>query len=135
MSKIIAYIGDKHLKMDPKPIEQKLKSEMRIIQVDEEVELAFKSGRDMFLITNKRVLSIDVQGLTGKKVEFSSLPFKHIAGFSVRSAGTLSFTVQATLFVSKLEGGITNDLGKKTDIFQISNSLGNKILKHATHQK
>ena len=136
MSQILAFIKDKHLKMDPKPIEQQFKTGMPILQVDEEVEMAFKNGRDMFLITNKRILSIDVQGLTGKKVEFSSLPYKHIAGFSVQSAGTLSFTVKATLFISKLEGGLSIDLGKKyTDIFQINNSLGNKILKHTAHQK
>ena len=120
--------------MDPKPIEKQFKTGMNILQADEEVELAFKCGRDMFLITNKRVLSIDVQGLTGKKIEFSTLPFKHIAGFSVQSAGTLSFTVKATLFISKFEGGLTTDLGKKTDIFQINNSLGNKILEHIAHQ-
>ena len=102
---------------------------------DETIELAFKNGRDMYLITNKRVLSIDVQGLTGKKIEFLSTPFKGIGGFSVKSAGTLSRTVKTTLFISKMEGGITTDLGKKgADIFQINNSLGNKILNHTIHQ-
>ena len=135
MSKIIAFITDKHLQMDPKPIENSLKTEFQILQKDETVELAFKNGRDMYLITNKRVLSIDVQGLTGKKIEFLSMPFKSIGGFSVKSAGTLSRTVKTTLFISKMEGGLTTDLGKKgTDIFQINNSLGNKILNHTIHQ-
>ena len=135
MDKLIAYISEKNLKIDPKPIEEKFKTEFPILQADEEVELAFKYGRDMFIITSKRVLSIDVQGISGKKLEFASLPFKYINGFSVESAGTLSRTVKATLFASKLEGGIETDFGKKcTDIFEINNSLANKLLLHTTHQ-
>ena len=89
----------------------------------------------MFLITTKRVISIDVQGLSGKKIQFDSVPYKYVNGFSVESAGTLSRTVKAYLFVSKLEGGIQADFGKKnTDIFEINNSLANKILLHTTHQ-
>merc|ERR1719397_336559 len=130
----MAFIGDKHLKVDPKPIEQQFKKDVPILQMDEEVELAFKHGRDMFLITNKRVLQVDIQGLMGKKIAFVSLPFKTISAFSVESAGTLSRTVGVKLFISKIEGALVTELGKKnTDIFQINNSLGNKILKHAIH--
>ena len=87
------------------------------------------------MITTKRVISIDVQGISGKKLEFASLPFKFINGFSVESAGTFSRSVKATLFISKMEGGIESDFGKKnTDIFEINNSLANKILMHTTHQ-
>ena len=75
------------------------------------------------------------QGMSGKKLEFTSLPFKYINGFSVESAGTLSRTVKAMLFTSKLVGGVSSDFGKKeTDIFEINNSLANKILMHAVHQ-
>jgi len=77
---------------------------------------------------------ITFKGISGKKLEFISLPFKHINGFSVESAGTLDFTVKATLFTSKLVGGVTSDFGKKeTDIFEINNCLANKILKHTAH--
>ena len=62
MDKVIAFISEKHLKLDPKPIEEKFKTEVPILQADETVELAFKCGRDMFLLTNKRVIEIDVQG-------------------------------------------------------------------------
>ena len=64
MDKVIAFISEKHLKLDPKPIEEKFKTEVPILQADETVELAFKCGRDMFLLTNKRVIEIDVQGKT-----------------------------------------------------------------------
>jgi len=135
MEKLIAFISDKHLKDDPKAIEQKFKTEVPVLQADETVELAYKHGRDMFIITNKRIMLIDVQGLSGKKIEFKSIPYKFIKGFSVESAGTLSRTVKATLYCSKMVGGLGTDFGKKdTNIFEINNSVANKILNHTTHQ-
>lgn len=129
MSQLLAYIKDKHLQMDPNAVEQQFKTQIPILQTDEKVELAFKSGRDMFLITNKRVIFVDVQGLRGKKVEFYTIPYKYVTGFAVKSAGALSLSVQATLYCSKLDKGLKTKLGKKdTDIFKINNSLGNKIL-------
>ena len=90
----------------------------------------------MFLITTKRVIRVDVQGLSGKKLEFASLPFKYINAFSVESAGTLSRSVKATLFISKLEGGVETEFGKKsTDIFELSNAFANKIMVHTVHQQ
>ena len=106
MEKLIAYIGDKHLKIDPKSIERQFKTEVPLLQMDEEVELAFKHGRAMVLITTKRVVLVDVQGLKGNKIEFATFPFKHITSFSVQSAGSMSRTVKATLFTASLEGAI-----------------------------
>ena len=135
MDKLMAYIKDKHLKIDPQTVEQQFKTQVPILQPDENVELAFKTGRDMFFLTTKRAISIDVQGLSGKKIEFASLPHKFLTAFSVQSAGTLSRTVKATLFSSKIGGGWTIEFGKKeVDIFEISNSLANKIMMHTIHQ-
>ena len=61
MSQLIAYISDKNLKIDPQLVEEKFKHEIPLLQTDEVVELAFKCGRDMFIITSKRVVSIDIQ--------------------------------------------------------------------------
>jgi hypothetical protein len=133
MDKIMAFIGDNNLKIDPKPIQDKFRNEVPLLQADENIEYAFKNGRDMFLMTTKRAIRVDVQGITGKKLEFASIPYKYVNAFSVESAGTLSRSVKATLFTS-LEGGIKTDFGKETiDIFEVSNALANKIMMHTTH--
>ena len=73
-------------------------------------------------------------GISGKKLSFASLPYKFINGFAVESAGMLSHTVKATLFMSKLEKGREIEFGKKdVDIFQINNLLASKILSQPTH--
>ena len=73
-------------------------------------------------------------GISGKKLSFASLPYKFINGFAVESAGMLSQTVKATLFMSKLEKGREIEFGKKdVDIFQINNILASKILSQPNH--
>ena len=87
------------------------------------------------LISYNMILFFTFLGLSGKKLEFMSVPIKFISTFSVESAGTLSRTVEATVYVSKIQGGITTDFGKKeTDIFEINNSLANKTMLHTIHQ-
>jgi len=51
----------------------------RLLTESETVELGFKLLRDTFMFTNKRLILIDVQGLTGSKVQYKSLPYKHIS--------------------------------------------------------
>merc|ERR1739848_871540 len=106
------------------------KTEVPILQADETVELAFKCGRDMFLLTNKRVIEIDVQGVTGSKVQYFTKPFKYIKAFSVQTGGIMSWSVKATLFVSQSFGcSVTTKFSKNSiSIFEINNVVGNKVL-------
>jgi len=51
------------------------------LQPDESVDAAFKSGRDSFLITTKRIIVIDKKGMTGKSVEYKSYPLMYNKAF------------------------------------------------------
>lgn len=53
----------------------------------EEIVFALKTVRDMSIFTNKRIIIIDKQGVTGKKVQRLSIPYKSITMFSLESAG------------------------------------------------
>ena len=43
--------------------------------------------RDLFVFTNKRLILVDKQGLTGNKVEYHSLPYRTITHSRVETAG------------------------------------------------
>lgn len=53
----------------------------------EEIIAAFKTVRDQLIFTNKRIISIDVQGLTGKRKSFASMPYSKILFFSIQTPG------------------------------------------------
>jgi hypothetical protein len=43
---------------------------------------SYKSMRDGVVFTNKRIIAVNVQGLTGSKKDFTSLPYKNIVAYS-----------------------------------------------------
>lgn len=53
----------------------------------EKVIGAYKTIRDQVIFTNKRIITIDVQGITGKRKDYSTLPYSKIQYFSVQTPG------------------------------------------------
>ena len=68
---MIDWFGDNAQQVPAEEVEQMCKTQMPVLLQDEEVELAFKSGRDYTVITDRRLLIIDFQGIFGKKVRKS----------------------------------------------------------------
>ena len=62
----------------------------------------FQAMRDGVVFTNKRIIAINVQGLTGKKKDFSSLPYSKIQAFSVETASTIDLDTELELWFSGL---------------------------------
>ena len=79
-------IGDNASQIDPKQMELALKSDQLLIP-EESVEFAFKCGRDSFVMTSHRILQIDVQGISGRRIEYFTLLWPTVKAFSVETAG------------------------------------------------
>ncbi|KXS40554.1 MAG: hypothetical protein AWU54_1938, partial [Candidatus Frackibacter sp. T328-2] len=78
-----------------------LEEELREIVIEgEEIEKGYKVLRDYFVFTNKRLLLIDKQGMTGNKVEYHSIPYKSIRHFSVETAGTFDADSELKLWIA-----------------------------------
>lgn len=93
---------------------------------EEVVAYNFKGIRDRAVITNKRIIIIDVQGLTGKKKEFMFIPYTKIVAYAVESAGTIDVNSELKLWLSGI-GGIKLNFTPKTNIFEIGQYLGQFI--------
>lgn len=63
---------------------------------------AYKSVRDCVLFTNKRVISVNIQGVTGKKRDFTSLPYSKIVAFSIETSGVMDIDSELELWFSSL---------------------------------
>jgi hypothetical protein len=66
----------------------------------EEVVAAYKLVRDMIVFTNKRFMFIDKQGMTGKKVDYLSIPYKSITQFKVETAGHFDSDCELKIWIS-----------------------------------
>ena len=47
-----------------------IKEYNKILAENERIEKAYKLVRDLFIFTNKRLILVDKQGVTGKKTEY-----------------------------------------------------------------
>ncbi|GFZ80495.1 hypothetical protein GCM10010978_22020 [Compostibacillus humi] len=77
------------------------------LAANENVEFCVKTIRDIAVFTDKRILIADKQGITGKKVEYFSIPYKNIVTYSIETAGRLDLDSEIKLFLS---GGLNIEL-------------------------
>ncbi|MBQ3218652.1 MAG: PH domain-containing protein [Akkermansia sp.] len=93
----------------------------------ENIIAAFKAIRDSVVFTNKRVISINVQGITGKKVDFTSLPYSKVQAYSVETAGTFDLDSELDLFFSGI-GQVRFELKGNCDILGLSKLIASYVL-------
>ena len=68
----------------------------------------------MYVFTNKRLILIDKQGLTGKKVDYHTIPYKAITQFRLETAGHFDLDAELKIWVSGQANPIEKELKKDT---------------------
>mgnify|MGYP001308259637 CR=1 FL=1 len=106
-----------------------IQKQLEPILIDgENVERAFKLIRDMFVFTNKRLILVDKQGMTGNKIEYHSVPYKSVIHFSIETAGNFDRDSELKLYIT---GGqmIEKELKRTIDIRSLQKTLATYILR------
>ena len=106
----------------------KLQKELAdVLVAGEGVDSAYKVLRDTFVFTNKRLILIDRQGLTGKKVEYLSVPYKSMVSFAVETAGTFDMDSELKIWISS-QGVLQKTFSKGSNIVKVQQSLAKYVL-------
>lgn len=101
---------------------------IRSFLIDGESVLAvFKTIRDQVVFTNKRIIAANVQGLTGKKVDYTSIPYSKIQTFSVETAGTLDLDSEIDIYISAV-GKVRFEIRGSFDIVAFNRILSEHVL-------
>ncbi|MGO2619509.1 MAG: PH domain-containing protein [Glutamicibacter ardleyensis] len=100
---------------------------MPMLVQGEELLAAFKGVRDYVVFTNKRLIAVNVQGLTGKKRDYTSLPYARVQAFSVETAGTFDLDAELDLWFSGL-GKVRLEFKGKVDVRALSRLIGSYVL-------
>ncbi|WP_091292677.1 PH domain-containing protein [Amycolatopsis xylanica] len=93
----------------------------------EELVSAFKGARDFVVFTNKRLIAVNVQGMTGKKKDFTSLPYSRIQAFSIETAGTFDLDAELELWFSGL-GKVRFEFRGGSGIRQLGHLIASYVL-------
>ncbi|MGB5981508.1 MAG: PH domain-containing protein [Nonlabens sp.] len=100
----------------------------RLLMPGEQIELGFKLLRDTSMFTDKRLILIDVQGLTGSKDEFRSLPYKNISRISLETSGTFDLDAKLKIWISSENiPSVSKKFNKSIDVYAVQRYLAEKI--------
>jgi hypothetical protein len=107
-----------------------LKDYGKLLIESEEIELGFKLIRDTFIFTNKRLILIEKQGITGSKVEYKSILYKSITRFSVETAGTFDLEAELKIWVSsETNPSVVKQFNKSVNVYDVQSVLAHHVLK------
>ncbi len=102
----------------------------QLLTEDEEIELGFKLIRDTFIFTTKRLILVDVQGITGRKIEYKSINYKHISRFSIETAGTFDLDAELKIWISGEEQpSIKKQFNRSVNVYDVQKVLAYHTLK------
>ena len=93
----------------------------------EELVRSFQSIRDGVVFTNLRIITINIQGITGKKKDFTSLPYNKIQAFSVETAGAFDLDSELELWFSGM-GRVKLEFIGATDVAYLCKMISEKVL-------
>ncbi|MGB4401065.1 MAG: PH domain-containing protein [Daejeonella sp.] len=95
----------------------------------EQIELGFKLIRDVFIFTNKRLILVNKQGLTGSKTEYKSISYKSISRFSIETAGTFELDAELKIWVSsETQPSISKQFNKSVNVYEVQKLLAHYVL-------
>lgn len=93
----------------------------------ETVMAVFSTMRDQLVFTNKRIIAANVQGLTGKKVDYTSIPYSKIQTFSIETSGVLDNDCELEIYISAI-GKIRFEIRGGFDIVSFNRVISSYVL-------
>lgn len=124
---MIDFKNAEYLKLKPVDNSTFLSTIQPMFVRGEEIIASFKTIRDGVVFTTKRIFAINVQGLTGKKVDYTSLPYSKIQAFSVETAGVIDLDSELELWFSGL-GKVKFEFVSRADVSQICKMISELVL-------
>lgn len=94
----------------------------------EEIEKAFNIIRDKWVFTTQRLIIEDIQGVTGRKREYHSIPYRSITHFLIETAGSLDSDCEMKIWITGTPEPFEQEFSRGTNIKEIQRTLASHIL-------
>jgi hypothetical protein len=112
--------------VEPAKVQQEFQ---QILAPNERVEKAYVLIRDYFVFTDKRLVFVNKQGLTGKKIDYHSIPYKSITHFSIETAGSLDLDAELKIWISGQAEPFKQEFNKRLSIYTVQSVLASYVLR------
>ena len=100
----------------------------QVLAPGEVLEHAYKLIRDLIVFTDKRLVLVDKQGLTGSKLEYYSIPYRSITHFSVETAGSFDLDAELNIWIAGRAAPVHKTFNKKLSIYEVQSVLASYVL-------
>ncbi len=108
----------------------KLQAEFaQVLAPGERIEKAYQLIRDMFVFTDKRLIFVNRQGMTGRKVEYQSIPYRSITRFSIETAGAFELDAELKIWLTGHSEPIQIQFNKRLSIYAVQSVLAGYVLR------
>ena len=115
----------KATEIDSKEAEQVIE---KILMAGEKIEQSYRGLRDLLVFTDKRIIFVDIQGITGKRRNFISIPYNKIYHFAVETAGMLDTGTELKIYGPSGFLLCNFVFGKHAPIFEVQQKLAEVVL-------
>lgn len=95
---------------------------------NEHIEQAFAVFRDKWVFTNRRLIILNVQGMTGKKREYMSIPYRSIVRYSIETAGTFDLDAELKIWLSGSDIPFEQKFNSSSNLPELQRMLALHIL-------
>ncbi len=110
--------------VDEKRVEAELE---KLLAPNETVELAYQLVRDLTVLTNRRIILVDKQGITGKRIEYVSIPYRSIVKFTIETVGHFDIDADVTLYLSDHLDPVKLELRRSGDVSDMMKIIANHV--------
>ncbi|MBH0780647.1 PH domain-containing protein [Nocardia bovistercoris] len=111
-------------RIDPTRAQQEY---VKLMGNGEEIYAAYLLVRDAMLFTNRRLILVDKQGLSGRKVSYHSIPYRSITHFSVETAGTFDLDAELLIWLSGSDTPVQKRFNRQVDIYEVQGILSHYV--------
>ena len=99
----------------------------RLLAEGEQVRAAYQLIRDYFVFTDHRLILVDKQGVTGRKIEYHSIPYRSITHFAVETAGHFDLDAELKIWLSGTEVPLAKQFSKGVDVYEVQALLSTYV--------
>jgi hypothetical protein len=109
---------------------KKFYSDYGQLLVDGEIiEVGIVVIRDTFLFTNKRLILVDVQGISGRQIEYLSIPYGNITKFSVQTGESFDLNAELKIWIGSDSIPLEKRFNKDTNIYEVQKILASHVIR------
>ena len=108
-------------------VEELMKDWGSLFSKNEEVTHCYKFVRDWIVLTNKRLVLIDYQGITGTRRSIKSIPWRNIVAYEIVTAGIADSNAEFYIYVASSPFPVKYSFSSSVNIYEVQDAISDAL--------